>query len=436
MPQDIDWKSVQSEALEVLRAYLRIDTSNPPGNEAVAARYIGSLLEAEGIDCEYIETAPGREAMVARLAGDGSRRPLMLANHLDVVPVDRQFWDVDPFGGEVMDGRIYGRGAVDMKGTGVMHLFAMILAKRRGLTLKRDLVLLSAPDEEVGSGAGVDWLVKHRRELFDVEFCLNEGGSGMADFGGDPAHLFDIAVAEKEMAPFRLTVVGTPGHGSKPARDNPAVRLVRALAKLACWERGVVLTPETRDYLRRLHEGGLVADLDDTAAVEAAVKASPDTEAAFMNTLNVTMIDAGLKTNVIPAKAEAIVDCRLLPGQRRQDWKRQVEAYLDDPRVEFSFLSDRESAMARSDWDTDLVRIIREVIVEAFEDALVVPSTSIVGTDNRFLRPLGVPAYGFIPCLLSQAERDGFHANNEFLAVDNFNMGLELMYEVVRRACT
>ncbi|GMU40751.1 MAG: hypothetical protein AMXMBFR23_16170 [Chloroflexota bacterium] len=436
MPDRPDWSAVAAEALEVFRAYLRIDTSNPPGQEAPAARFLGRLLEAEGIACEYIETAPGREAVVARLPGDGRGGALMLANHTDVVPVDAPFWGVPPFEGALRDGRVYGRGAVDMKSTAVMHLFAVILAKRLGLPLRRDLVFLAVPDEEVGSSQGMAWLVRHRPDLFQVEYCLNEGACGVDVFGGQPARLFEVAVSEKQLSPLRLVTTGIPGHGSKPAADNPAVRLLRALQRLVEWDRGLAISPIGRAYLERLQAAGLVADIEDRAALELLLKASPDTEAAFSNTLNVTMLDAGIKSNVIPARAEAVIDCRLVAGQSREAWKQAVEARIDDPRVEVTYVYPDEPDVAVSSWDTPLARIIEDVLTEAFEDAVVVPSTAIVGTDNRFMRPLGIPAYGFIPCLLSQAERDGFHANDEFITVANFNMGLELMFEVVRRACT
>ncbi|MDO9446290.1 MAG: M20/M25/M40 family metallo-hydrolase [Dehalococcoidia bacterium] len=432
----IDWATVTAEALEVFRAYLRINTSNPPGNEAPAARYLGGLLEAEGIACEYIETAPRREALVARLRGDGTARALMLANHTDVVPVDAPAWSLPPFEGILRDGRVYGRGAVDMNSTGVMHLFAMILAKRLALPLRRDLVFLAAPDEEVGSDQGMAWLVAHRPDLFDIEYCLNEGACGVDEFAGTPSRLFEVAVSEKQLSPLRLVTTGTPGHGSKPAADNPAVRLLEALQRLVEWDRGLVVSPVGRAYLERLQAAGLVGDLDDRAALEAALKASPDTEAAFSNTLNVTMLDAGIKSNVIPARAEATIDCRLVAGQSREAWKRAVEERIGDPRVQVEFLYPVEPDVTVSPWDTPLAKVIEDVLTEAFEDAVVVPSTAIVGTDNRFLRPLGIPAYGFIPCLLSQAERDGFHANDEFITVANFNLGVELMFEVVRRACT
>jgi acetylornithine deacetylase/succinyl-diaminopimelate desuccinylase-like protein len=431
----VDWASVRAEALEVLRAYLRIDTSNPPGREEAAARYLGRLLDAEGIPVEYIETTPGRVALVARLAGDGSRPALMLSNHLDVVPVQREFWSVDPFGAEIRDGRIYGRGAIDMKSVGVMHLIALVLLKRLGIPLARDVVFLAAPDEEAGSSHGMAWLVEHRPDLFDVACSLNEGASGMPDFGGRDAHLFEIAVTEKAMSPLHLRVVGTPGHGSKPAPGNPIVPLVRALERLTSWDRPVELTAATGAYLDRLEAGGVIEDASDGAAIESDVKASPDTEAAFTNTINATIVSAGVKNNVIPAVAEAEVDCRLLAGTDPEEWRRQVIERIGDDRVEVTFIYDHEPEPSVSAWDTEMSSLIETVLREAFEDAVVVPSTAIVGTDNRFLRPLGIPSYGFIPCLLSQEERDGFHANDEFLTVENFNLGLEVMFEVVRRFC-
>ena len=433
----IDWSAVHSEALNVLRQYLRIDTSNPPGNEAAAARYLGGLLAVEGIDCEFIQTAPGREAIVGRLRGDGSRGgALMLANHLDTVPADPSGWTSPPFEAEVRAGRVYGRGAVDMKGTGVMHLFAVLLAKRHGLRLARDLVFLAAPDEELGSGWGIEWLIRERPDLFDgVAFAINEGASGVPEFAGRPAHLFEVAISEKELAPLRIVATGVAGHGSKPARDSATVRLLDALDRLRRWQRGITYTPETRAYLDRLQAAGLLDDLNDRAGVEAAIGASPDTVAAFTNTLNVTVLRAGSQSNVIPGRAEALVDCRLLPGQSRDAWVAEVAAVIDDPLVQVSLEYPTSAPVVVSPWDTEVTRVITQVLTETFEDAVVLPSSSIVGTDNRFMRPLGIPAYGFIPCLLSQEERDGFHAHDEFLTVENLNRGVEVMYEVVRRLC-
>ncbi|MEP7217009.1 MAG: M20/M25/M40 family metallo-hydrolase [Anaerolineaceae bacterium] len=430
----IDWPTVHNEALAILVRYLQIDTSNPPGNEKPAARYLGSLLEAEGVVCEYIESAPERETVVARLSGDGSKRPIMLCNHTDVVPVEADYWHVPPFGGVVKDGRIYGRGAVDMKGTGVMHLIAFLLLKRQGIPLKRDLVFCGVPDEEAGSRLGMEWLCEHRPDVVDVEFELSEGGMGASRFAGKGTKLFNIATSEKMGAGLRLTAVGTPGHGSRPHADNSAIHLMRALLKLHDWEREIIYTPATTAYLERLAEAGLLPPLSERIAVETQIRRSPALLAAFINTLNVTIVRSGMKNNVIPAKSEAVIDCRILPGQDREAWRQAVIDRIDDARISVEYARDwKQPANVQADWDTELFRTINSVLKEAMEDAVVVPAMTVGATDNRFLRERGIPAYGFIPCLLSSEEAAGFHGNNEYLAVDNFQMGCELMYEVVRR---
>jgi acetylornithine deacetylase/succinyl-diaminopimelate desuccinylase-like protein len=429
----LNWPAVHREALDIFVRYLQIDTSNPPGNEKPAARFLGALCEAEGIETEYIETAPNREVLVARLRGDGSKRPLMLCNHTDVVPVEAQYWDMPAFEGIVRDGKVYGRGAVDMKGCGVMQLIAFLLLKREGAPLKRDIVFCAVPDEEAGSDWGMVWLCEHRPDVVDVEFELSEGGGGTTRFGREEAKLFSVATNEKDICWLRLTAVGRPGHGSVPHAENSAVYLVQALNRLIDWERGLTFTPDTEAYITRLAEAGLMPPLSDRAAVEERVKNSPELLAMFINTLNLTMLDAGIKANVIPAKSEAVIDCRLLPGQSKADWMERVRERIADDRISVELYSPDQGEPARVDWDTELFRTINAVVKEAMEDAIVVPGMTIGGTDNRFLRELGIPAYGFIPCLLSPEERRGFHGNNEFLTIENLNMGCELMYEIVRR---
>lgn len=429
----INWKSVQAEALEILTQYLQIDTSNPPGNEKPAARFLGSLLEAENIPCEYIEIQPEREALVARLRGDGTKGALMLCNHTDVVPVEEEYWDVPAFEGIVKDGRIYGRGTVDMKGCGVMQLITMLLLRREGVPLKRDIVFCAVPDEEAGSEWGMGWLCEHRPDVVDVEYELSEGGAGADRFLEREVPIFSVATNEKDIAWLRLTAIGRPGHGSVQASDNSAEHLVRALARLADWERPLVFTPDTKAYIKRMREAGLLPiDHDETML---AIAERPELQAMFINTLNLTMIDSGIKANVIPARSSAVIDCRLLPGQSKEDWMRQVRARINDPRVSVELYLPPSGEPKAIDFDTPLFQTIQEVITAAVEDAVVVPSMTVGGTDNRFLRARGIPAYGFIPCILSQDERRGFHGNNEFLTVENLNMGCELMYEIVHRMC-
>jgi acetylornithine deacetylase/succinyl-diaminopimelate desuccinylase-like protein len=432
---EIDWQPLFDEALEIFVQYLQIDTTNPPGNEAPAARFLGKLLEEAGIATEYVEIQPNREALFATISGDGSKRPMMLCNHTDVVPVEADYWTKPAFAGQIEDGKVYGRGAVDMKGCGVMQLITMLVLQRSGVPLKRDLVFAAVPDEEAGSVWGMEWLVKNRPDLVDVEFELSEGGSGTSRFAGQDAQLFSVATNEKDICWLKLESVGTPGHGSRPHKDNSAVTLIKALNKLADWERPITFTPETRHYIERLQAEGLLPAEADDAALEEIIVRSPHMHAMFVNTLNVTMVNSGIKANVIPAKSEATIDCRLLPGQTREDWIAQVEAIIDDDRISVSTSGWDQGQPVAVDWDTELYRTIESVVTEAMEEAVVVPSTCVGGTDNRFLRQQGIPAYGFIPCLLSPEEAMGFHGNDEHLTIDNLNMGCELMFEIVYRMC-
>ncbi len=434
----IDWPGVQREALDILTGYLRIDTSNPPGREAPAARFLGAFLAAEGIDVRYFETAPDREILYARLPGDGSHGGLMLANHLDVVPPELRYWTVPPFGGVQQDGRIYGRGALDMKGFGVMQLITMLLARRQGLRLTRDLVYCAVPDEEALGAHGMKWLCEHHPELLDgVEYAINEGGSGTTEFGERP--VFQVAVNEKWVCWMRITARGIPGHGGIPCppEQNPIVRLSRAIDRLVTWKRPVIVTPETRAWLDRLIAEGLACWGTTPERLERAVEASPGLRAFFTNTLNVTMVQGGVKANVVPGRASATLDCRLLPGQSRDAWRDEVIARIDDPdvRVEFFEGLDTEAPQPAS-FETDFFRTIEASIVAAVPTAVVVPSITVGGTDNRFLRARGIHAYGLVPALLSSPERAGFHANDEYITVDHLRQGCELTYDIVRRMCT
>ena len=467
MEGSIDWPAVQAEALDILVRYLRIPSVNPPGNEAPAARFLGALIEAAGIPCEYIETAPNREVVVARLQGDGSggtgggtpvvggwgrdnaptsRGALMLCNHLDVVPVEARFWDVPPFEGAIKDGFVYGRGAVDMKGPAVMQLMAFLLLARRRVPLARDIVFCGVPDEEAGGALGMQWLCDHRPDVVDVEYEISEGGMGLGEFLGRPVRILPVATSEKKLCALRLRARGRPGHGSRPHRDNSAVHLARALVRLADWERAPRVSPMTREYLRRLAAAGYLPDgfvaRDAGGQVRvkeellpALIEDHAQLKAMFMNTLNVTMLEAGTKINVIPAMSEASLDCRLLPEQDPEEWRQQVIERIGDDRVEVSFDPDFRGDTAECPWDTELFQVIQQVVSEAMEDAVVLPMMTVGGTDNRFLRARGVPAYGFIPVLLSADEAAGFHGNNEKISIENFNLGTELTYEVVSRFC-
>src|SRR5436309_8089189 len=249
---DAQWRAVGREAAALLSQYVAINTTNPPGNELQTANWLKAVLAREGIDAEVFEPRPGKANLYARVKGDGSARPLVLLNHMDVVLASPEYWKVDPFAGAVQDGYVWGRGALDMKGEAIAQLMAMLTLKRGGVPLKRDVIFLATADEEIGGGVGAGWFVENHPELVqDAEFLVNEGGIIRADRTGRIEY---YGVGTTEKSPFWLDVTarGTAGHGSRPTPDNPVHRLVRALNRVAAYQTPLVPTPVVERYLRDL----------------------------------------------------------------------------------------------------------------------------------------------------------------------------------------
>src|SRR5216110_1288608 len=251
-PGDADWKALGDEATALLSQYLRINTTNPPGNEIAAARWLQAVLRRDGIEAQVFEPAPGKANLYARLAGDGTARPVILLNHMDVVLATREYWTVDPFGGLNKDGYVWGRGALDMKGEGIAQLMTMLVLKRARVPLKRDIIFLATADEEIGAGVGAAWIVDHQADLVkDAEFLLNEGGLTRAD-GRGGVEFYGIGTTEKSPFWLDVTAHGTAGHGSRPTPDNPVHRLVRALDRIANWQTPLSVTPAVERSFRDL----------------------------------------------------------------------------------------------------------------------------------------------------------------------------------------
>src|SRR5215216_1167289 len=243
---EVNWEDAAAEATALLSEFIAVDTSNPPGNEEAACSLLGAVLRREGLEYELYESGPGRVSLRAVLAGDGSAGPLILLNHTDVVPVEREYWTAEPFGGEVRDGYVWGRGALDMKGMGIFELMAVLLLKRLGLPLRRDVVFFAMADEEMGGEFGINWFVENHPDLLKGDFCLNEGAYGWARWGGVERPFFGFSPTEKNPLWLRLRAEGPPGHGSLPHGDNALGRLVRALDRIQTWGRERVIVPEMR----------------------------------------------------------------------------------------------------------------------------------------------------------------------------------------------
>ena len=429
----IDWDALAAEVVDLLQRYVRVDTTNPPGNEERAADFLAAVLGAEGISSQKLISAPGRANLVATLPGVDGEQALVLLNHTDVVPAEAGQWQVEPYSGVVRDGFLWGRGAIDMKGMGVLELVTFLTLKRRGVRLRRPVRFLAVADEEAGSDYGVEWLDKKHPELIDAAFVINEVGFGAQSYLGVERPLFGVSMAEKSPLWLTLRATGRPGHGSAPHDDNVLDRMVRAMQRIQAWERPAILTPPVAESLRALRAAGYI-DLDpDKASPQEIAERYRPLRSLLMNTISATGFSSGVKHNVIPATASATIDCRLVPGYLHDRFVAEVRGVIDDPRVEVETDFAAESPWSPS--DTELHAAIVDVCNAVLPEAAVLPRVSAGFTDSRTFRRRGVPAYGFVPMLLSTEEQAGMHGNDERVSLANLRLGVEVLYKVVERVC-
>jgi acetylornithine deacetylase/succinyl-diaminopimelate desuccinylase-like protein len=435
----IDWAALGDETVELLRRYLAIDTTNPPGNEADGARFLAEVLRAADIPSEVAESAPGRANLVARLPGDGSLGGIVLHHHIDVVYADRRYWTVDPFGGVVKDGYLYGRGALDMKSTGIVQLAALLALKRAHVPLKRDVILLATADEEAGSAHGARFVAEHRRGwLAGAEYALSEL-AGIEHNTGYRAPLGVIVISEKTGLPLKLTARSEPGHGSMPWPDTAPHRLVRALDRLLAAERPTRVLPEVQEYFRRLAEvlppgeGEGYDDLERSLgepAFRTRFLADRYRAATVRTTFAVNMLRGSEKLNVIPPEAVAEIDCRMLAGDDPQEILAWVRGVVADERVEVTTVR-APKLPNMSPPDTELYKALADAMRTRAPGAVVAPTIMTGFTDNWVFRGLGLHGYGWSPFVLDE---DGFmriHGNDERISIDNVRVGARSYTELL-----
>ncbi|MEO8538552.1 MAG: M20/M25/M40 family metallo-hydrolase [bacterium] len=429
----INWDTYFDEALEYLGEFIRVDTSNPPGNEVLACNFIGAILHREGIDYDLYDAGDHRVSLRAVLKGDGSKRPFMLLNHTDVVPVQREFWDQDPFSGHVEEGYIWGRGTLDMKGLGIAQLMTFISLKRFEVPLARDVVFFAQADEEAGSEFGMRFIEREYPETLEAEYVINEGGGGSTEVFGVERPVYSIAVSEKGPLWLRLVAEGRPGHGSMPHEDNALDRLVRAMYRVQEWNRELTVSPVLTEYFGRLSKAGIYKGEATVEGLKAAAEKDVRVRALLSNTISATTATSGIKHNVIPARAEATLDIRLLPGVKPEDFEAELAAVIDDPKVKIERVhvgwSDTNTH------DTELFRVMEEVIHDHMEDAVVVPGMTVGFTDSSVLRNRGMISYGFSGGLTSPEIARGVHGHNERVSLESFRLNCQMVWEVTRRMC-
>ncbi len=439
MPATLDWRAVGDEAVELLGAYLAIDTTNPPGNEIAGARFLAGVLTRAAIESQTVESAPGRANLVARLRGDGSLGAIVLHHHIDVVYADRRFWTVDPFGGEIRDGFLYGRGAIDMKSTGILQLAAVLALKRAGARLKRDLVFLATADEEAGSAFGAQYIAaRHPEWLAGAEYALSELG-GIEIDPHKRAPFASIIISEKTGLPLTLIARGTPGHGSMPWPDTAPHRLIRALARLLAAERPPRVLPEVQEYFRALARvlppeegrgfGDLAASLRDPG-FRARFFVHRQRAAMVRTTFAVNMLRASEKINVIPPEAVADVDCRVLAGDDPAEIREWVTRAVDDDHVRVEFV--REPKVPNlSPPDTEMYKALVDTLARRAPGVVVAPEILVAFTDSWVFRRMGLAAYGWSPFILDDEEWRRVHGNDERISVDNVREGARAYTELL-----
>jgi acetylornithine deacetylase/succinyl-diaminopimelate desuccinylase-like protein len=432
-------------AARILGDAIRFRTVNPPGDEAPLAAYLAELLEESGIDARVIPTPSGRSkvgraAVWARLRGTGSLRPIVLLSHLDVVPASaRDGWDADPFAGARRGGEILGRGALDAKGVAVVHLLALSELARRKTPLARDVILLATPDEETGGLDGAGWIVRERPQLIQgAEYLLTEGGGVHIDPAGGP-DTWQVAVSEKSPCWLRISTHGRSGHASVPDPDAAVGRLLSALERIRRRESPLHVVPEVARMFRDLaplapaEDAAGFADLAEALAFDPRFRerflAEPAYAALVRDSLAITVLRSGQRTNVVPARATAHLDARLLPGALCEDFSGEIAELTADLGAEVETLLSFRSAT--SPIGTDLYRAIESAARLHDPRAIVVPRVLAGFTDAHYFRELGITSYGFVPRWQRRGEQRGVHGPNERISVANLQRGVETLVAIL-----
>jgi acetylornithine deacetylase/succinyl-diaminopimelate desuccinylase-like protein len=428
-------------AVQWQREYLRIDTTNPPGNEARAADFFKKIFDQEGIENRVFSYAPGRADLWARIPHSTSspRRPIVLLNHMDVVTSDASHWKVPPFSAEIVDGSIYGRGAQDMKNEGLAQFMVMVMLKREKVELDRDVIFLAVSDEEV-DGTGSDWFIEHQRDLLgNAEFLINEGGENLLEHNG---HVKYVGVDVGEKAAFWLHVVahGRAGHGSLPIADSAPNRLVQALNRIIAYRTPLKVLPVADEFLRAMAPYEPPARAEKFRNIRQAledknfqreVEQDESLNYLLRDTIALTMLGGSEQTNVIPPEAWANLDVRLLPGDDPKEFLGTIRHVVDDPNVSVEPLNADFRLANSSPTDTALYSAIQKVSAQYFPGTPVVPRLDSGYTENQRYRPLGINSYGFTPYTSTEEEGSTEHGNDERIRVEEVRRGFRVLYDVV-----
>jgi acetylornithine deacetylase/succinyl-diaminopimelate desuccinylase-like protein len=437
----IQWEKIYDELIDLFKKYLLINTTNPPGNEIHAAKFFADICDKEDIEYQIIEPAPSRGSIIAKIPGNQQQKPVIMLNHMDVVPAEPDKWDSDPFGLFEKDGYIYNRGSQDMKSFGIIEFMTLLMLKRSGRTLRRDVYFIGCADEEVGGAMGAGYITENIPEIKDASFCINEGCDIRKTDSGEL--VWQVAFSEKIPSPFRVIATGEPGHASMPHNENCNIKLVKALERLNSWKAPTDVLPVVKTLLKtqaRFENEPLKSILEN---IEESVK-NPETlkmiedryphiNALIRDTHTLTLIKSGTKTNVIPAEACAEFDARILPSHNWQDFLELVKEVVRDLPVEIQGKgSSRPTPVGIIESeDSEFYQAVKQVAAEMTPGAMVTPSIMIGASDSQFFRGIGIPSYGFAPLISKAEERKGVHGNNERMSIESMKFGIRAFYRIM-----
>jgi len=433
---NVNAQSIEDQAVIWLKEFLKIDTINPPGNESRAVDFYKKIFDAEGIEYTTAESAPGRGNIWARIKG-GNEPALILLQHTDVVPADQKYWTVDPLLGEERDGYIWGRGALDMKNTGISQLSTFLSLHRKNIPLNRDVIFLATADEEAGGYYGVGWLIQHHPEIFtNAGLLINEGGGG--EYNGIET-IFSIEVTQKVPVWLRLTTTDTPGHGSMPNPSSAVTKMINVLDTIKNHTFPARIIPSVDAVFSSMSLSADSEWADAYADMSLAVKEpgflkklqiySPSQHALTRDTCSITRFGASNKINVVPPETWAEIDCRILPDRTSEEFLVDFSLLLSDQDVNIEVIMAFTSAVSSA--NSKLYRAIEKVTGERHPGSRVTPGVSTGFTDSHFTRDLGIASYGFDPIIVPEKEFTRIHGNDERVSIDGFRRGVTDLLAII-----
>ena len=430
--------TLNDKAYEWLKEYVAVDTVNPPGNEINAVNFYKKIFIKENIDFIIAESAPGRSNIWARIKG-GNKPALILLQHTDVVPANREYWTVDPFTATEIDGHLYGRGVLDMKGTGISQLANFIKLKRLNKKLNRDVIFLATADEEAGGHYGVGWLIKNHPEIFkNVGFLLNEGGSGRIV---NNKLVFEIELTQKVPIWLRLESNGKPGHASSPNETSSITKLLDGLQYLSNNPFPPKIIGSVEEYFNGLsniideNQSEQYKDIKNAVKkddfIKALQKRSPFHHSLTRDTCSITRLGGSSKINVVPALAWAEIDCRILPDQPAEEFISKIKKIMEPYGINVKTLM--AFTPAASSTETELYNDIKETLLELYPESHIIPRVTTGFTDSHFTRDIGINSYGFNPIIIPLSEFRRIHGNDERININAFKQGIEDQFKILER---